>query len=419
MYNKTARRKFEKETRNCEQMKKWKIALVAFHIPDFTETFMERLILVFQKLGHEVVLFIPNRQKISGFDLCEVNMGLTTGFTGIRPVLKAAGTILKLFCFYPGRLLRFWRNEKRLGRKTTETLKNIYLNAHFLVSDIDHIHFFYLFNGIGKESVIPALGIKSSASVRGDDVLVYPETHPDCYKHLAPNLAAIHCISSYMEFMLSKFGMGQKKTFISGGSIGGRNLQKPEPKEESRNPVVLLTVARLTKQKGLETSIRAVARLIDQNPETRLVYHIIGEGELRKPLSELIQTLEMETHIFLEGKKSHEEVLKQMQEVTVYVQPSRWEGLCNATLEAMVSGRPVIVSNIRPFSEYIQEGINGYFFEEGDADSLAGKIQQVLRMSSEQRRATGKKAFDTIEQKFSLAQHIKCMEEMIIFLQKN
>ena len=58
--------------------------------------------------------------------------------------------------------------------------------------------------------------------------------------------------------------------------------------------------------------------------------------------------------------------------------PSTWDVFNFTAIEAMASGRPTIVSNGAGASELIEDGVNGYLFQAGDADALAAALERVL-----------------------------------------
>ena len=70
-------------------------------------------------------------------------------------------------------------------------------------------------------------------------------------------------------------------------------------------------------------------------------------------------------------------------------------------IEAMAWGKPVVTTNIGWIPELITDGINGFLVKPGDTDGLADKIEMVLA-NRELAQAVGKKARETVEEKFSV-----------------
>ncbi|MBV8479330.1 MAG: glycosyltransferase family 4 protein [Actinobacteria bacterium] len=133
---------------------------------------------------------------------------------------------------------------------------------------------------------------------------------------------------------------------------------------------VILSVSRLTQQKGIDIAIRALASL---PKDTMLV--VLGEGPKRDALQSLARDLGVESRVFLLGRVP--DVAAWMQRASVYVQPSRWEGFGLAVLEAMVCGLPVVATNVSSLPELVVDGETGLLVPPGDAAALSAAIERV------------------------------------------
>jgi glycosyltransferase involved in cell wall biosynthesis len=103
----------------------------------------------------------------------------------------------------------------------------------------------------------------------------------------------------------------------------------------------IVSVGRLTEQKGLHHLIRAYKKIIVAEPNTVLV--ILGEGELKDELQQLIDDFQLQKviRIFNYEKNPFSIVDK----CTVFAFPSLWEGIANSLLEAIAIGRPVVTTD--------------------------------------------------------------------------
>lgn len=140
------------------------------------------------------------------------------------------------------------------------------------------------------------------------------------------------------------------------------------------HPPVFLAVGRLTEQKDFPTLIKAFAQLRKQK-NARLL--ILGEGEQRQELSDLIASLGMTEAVRLDGFASNPYAY--MSRATAFVLSSRWEGLPTVLIEAMACGCPVISTDCPSGPrEILDSGRYGTLVPVGDEYALAQAMLQVL-----------------------------------------
>ena len=134
---------------------------------------------------------------------------------------------------------------------------------------------------------------------------------------------------------------------------------------------VLLAVARLTDQKGIDVAIRALAEL---PADTVLV--VLGEGPERPALLQLARELEVEPRVFLLGRVP--DVAAWLGRATMLVHPARWEGFGLGVLEAMLAGLPVVATNVSALPELVVDGETGVLVPPDDVDALVRAVEQAL-----------------------------------------
>jgi glycosyltransferase involved in cell wall biosynthesis len=134
---------------------------------------------------------------------------------------------------------------------------------------------------------------------------------------------------------------------------------------------ILVSTSRLARQKGVDVAVRALAEL---PPETVLV--VLGEGPERQSLVTLARALGVEARLFLPGRVP--DVAAWLRRASVYVQPARWEGFGLAVLEAMVSGLPVVATNVSSLPELVGDGDTGVLVPPDDPAALARGIVRAL-----------------------------------------
>lgn len=143
-----------------------------------------------------------------------------------------------------------------------------------------------------------------------------------------------------------------------------------------QGPPTLLVVGTLLAGKGQELVLRAMARLRPAYPD--LQCQIIGEGADQSRFAALAKQLGVEAHVHFLGRRSRAAVAQAMRDCTVFVLPSRFEGLGCVYLEAMACGKPVIGCYGQGIEEIIQDGINGALIPADGLDQLMEKLRSFL-----------------------------------------
>ena len=135
----------------------------------------------------------------------------------------------------------------------------------------------------------------------------------------------------------------------------------------------IVTVGRYTKQKNHGLLIRAFHRFRLSHPDYTL--HLYGDGELRESLQTLIDELQLQDAVFLEGFR--DDVHERIKNAKMFVLSSDYEGMSNALMEAMMMGLPCISTSCTGSDELIEDGKTGLLVPCGDADALAAAMGRV------------------------------------------
>ena len=136
----------------------------------------------------------------------------------------------------------------------------------------------------------------------------------------------------------------------------------------------LLTVARLTEQKGHRFLIEALPGLLTEWPSLTCLF--VGEGECREPLRNLARERGVEHACRFAGARHN--VTDWYAAADVVVLPSLSEGLPFVVLEAMAMSRPVVASMVNGVPEIIQNGRNGLLVPPRDTHALETAIRRLL-----------------------------------------
>ena len=138
-----------------------------------------------------------------------------------------------------------------------------------------------------------------------------------------------------------------KSSTLTLTSAKRRELNIPE------NATVLISVGELNKNKNHRVAIEALAQLKNDN----LYYVICGSGVLQEPLQSLAEKLQIQENVLFLGQRN--DIAKLLHMSDIFVFPSLREGLPVSLMEAMASGLPCIVSNIRGNTDLIKHEKGG------------------------------------------------------------
>jgi len=167
---------------------------------------------------------------------------------------------------------------------------------------------------------------------------------------------------------------------------------------------VLLSVGNLISSKGHELVVRALAALKPEFP--RLTWQVIGDGPELNRLRQLAQQLGVLASVRFLGRRSRRAVAEACDRSTVFVLPSRSEGLGCVYLEAMASGKPSIGCCGQGIEEVIRHGENGILIPPDSLSELIEGLRSLLR-DSDLRARMGVAARQTILSGFTLQHQAK------------
>jgi PEP-CTERM/exosortase A-associated glycosyltransferase len=132
---------------------------------------------------------------------------------------------------------------------------------------------------------------------------------------------------------------------------------------------------------GLDILLRALPRMLQANPATRLL--LVGGGPQDAQLKALAAELGVTQQVIFTGRVPHSEVQRYYNLVDVLAYPRLKMRLTDLVtplkpLEAMAQGRLLIASDVGGHRELIEDGKTGMLFEAGNPDALADKALALL-----------------------------------------
>jgi glycosyltransferase involved in cell wall biosynthesis len=146
------------------------------------------------------------------------------------------------------------------------------------------------------------------------------------------------------------------------------------------NGPIVLTVCRISPQKGLQYLVEAASAVVKKFPRVKFVIRAYSsEAKYRANLLHLIDGHNLQKYFeIIEEFSSYEEIPRYMAAADVFVLPSISEGLPVVILEAMACGVPVIGSRVGGIPDVVADNINGLLVRPRDVQGFASALITVL-----------------------------------------
>lgn len=144
-----------------------------------------------------------------------------------------------------------------------------------------------------------------------------------------------------------------------------------------KNPheIWLGTVATLIPLKGIQYLIQALPAIRHEFPEVKL--EIIGDGPYKSALMGLVQKKNLQKFVKFSGFQ--EDVIKNLKELDLYIQPSLSESFGQSIVQAMSVGLPVVATRSGGIPELVTEGKSGLLVKPASPSELVSAILKLLR----------------------------------------
>lgn len=175
------------------------------------------------------------------------------------------------------------------------------------------------------------------------------------------------------------FGCEEKIVFISNPVIDDTVLQKSNEFFDDKfflENKVILGIGRYTRQKDFSTLIKAFHIVQTQLNDVKLV--ILGEGEQRDELQNLIDSFNITDKVFLYGFVDNP--YKYIKHSSVFVLSSLWEDPGHVLMESAYLKVPIIATNCpNDVDIFLSNGRAGYLCKIGDEEDMAKKIEEAIK----------------------------------------
>lgn len=364
--------------------------------PSVSETFILNQITGLIDRGHEVDIYADKlgdttkiHQEVKNYQLLARTYFSTMSSNRIKRIGKGIQLLLPNFAKNPNVLMRslnIFKYNYFNYREQASLLRLLYSAIPFLdkqAYDIIHCHFGpYALKAVLLRD-IGAIQGKILTTFHGFDVSTYVrERGNKIYQDLFDKGDLYTVNTSFTGNCAVKLGCPKDKIIKL---PVGLNVSLYSFYPKRLNPgesVKIITVARLVEKKGIEYSIRAVAKVL--RTKSNIEYRIVGEGELRESLTNLIAELGVSDRIKLLGWQTQDELrllyaeshISILSSVTTSDGDQEGQGL--VLQEAQAMGLPVLSTLHNGIPDGVLDGKSGFLVPEKDVDALAERLSYLV-----------------------------------------
>ena len=275
---------------------------------------------------------------------------------------------------------------------------------HIIFSTANHLNIYLaVFRQVFSKKIIFIARESSVVSINSRRAK-FPVLYNWLIKTFYRRIDFIICQSRFMQQDLIDIYIIQKKKTTVINNAAEENILPPAQIQKNK----FITVARLSEEKGIDRLIRSVANLT-----IPFTYYIIGDGDKKGMLQNLINKLHLQDKVFVMEEKN--DPFAGMEDAGFFLMGSHYEGFPNTLLEAGAWGIPVIAFNAPGgISEIIADGENGLLVKNDDEKAFAAAIENAMSINFNRQQIQ-----NNTQKFFSLNLAIKKTEAVFLELHQN
>jgi len=293
-----------------------------------------------------------------------------------------------------------------------DAFRRFYLDADVVALKPDAVHFEFGSLAVDRMYLKRLLGCKVIASFRGYDLNLSGREHPNHFREVWEQTDALHLLGEGLWQTAQQRGCPPTKQHILIPPAIDAKFFDPGERAHSEaspdGPLRILSVGRLTWEKGYEYAVEAIRLLANQGVRSEL--RIIGEGVMLEALAFTRRQSGVGESVQFLGGQSRAKVREEMLAADVFLQASVSEGFGNAVIEAQAMGLPVVCSDAGGLPENVCDGETGFVAPRRNPPALAEKLA-VLARDPALRHRMGQAGRKRVLARFQLTDQIQAFDQ--------
>ena len=389
------------------------IAYILKMYPRFSETFIVNEILELERQGVDVRIYSLRKPDDGRFHAklarVKANVVYTPEYPDKEPErVQAAEDAVRAAHLERYEAVRAYAESRGHAYAIKRFQQACIIAAHLLRHPVHamHAHFASSASRVSNY-VYQLIGLPYSITAHAKD-MYHQDVKPSSLRGKIRDARFVVTVSRFNQAHLHQL-MGEEKADIR-CLYNGIDLERfrPDP-AVNRQPNLILGVGRLVEKKGFHTLVRACALLRQWSVDFRC--QIIGSGEMRETLKDLITELRLDEQVSLVGPRPQDEVLAAYHGASVFALPcvigkdGNRDGLPTVLLEAMATGLPVVSTSVTGNPEIIDDGENGRIVPPHNATILAHALAELLQ-NPHRRAQMSIAARQKVERAFDVQQNV-------------
>ncbi|NPA54717.1 MAG: glycosyltransferase family 4 protein [Aquificae bacterium] len=301
-----------------------------------------------------------------------------------------------------------------------------YIKSMLKKEKIDILHSHFAFTGYDYLPLAKKLNVKHVVSFYGLDYEFLPYNWPEWekkYKKLFKEADLFICEGKHGAKILKGKGCPPEKVVVNklGVEVDKIPFYKREKKKYS---LKLVQVASFREKKGHIYTVQAFHKALENCPNMHLT--LVGEGELKEKIKNLVKKLKIEDKVTFLGKIDYENLYEFLKDFDVFIHPSCYTenrdcegGAPVVLLDAQATGLPVISTRHCDIPEEVIHGKTGLLSREKDIDELAKNIEFFYKMDKDMYAIFSETARKHIEREYDIKKNAKNLLSLYRDLLKN
>jgi colanic acid/amylovoran biosynthesis glycosyltransferase len=401
-----------------------RIAYLTTEYPKVSHTFIRREIVELERRGHQVLRLAIRSSRGAIADAADQEEAQRTivclDMSKIRLLVEMMAVAARNPVRWLKALAMTWRMSRASDRGLLRHLAYLWEASALLRicerERIGHVHVHFGTNVTAVARLMRCLSngnLTYSFTVHGPDEFDSPRAFSLGAK--VADATLVCAISDFCAAQIKRWSDPRdwNKVQVVRCTVGSEFFERARPIHAMSR--TLLSIGRLTPQKGQLLLIEAMRRLVGSGVDAHLV--LAGDGEMRVDIERAIAAAGLNNRVTITGWVDEATVREHLLAARALVQPSFAEGLPVVMMESLAMQRPVIATSIAGVPELIRASgheANGWIIPAGNVDELVEAMREALAATPDRLNRMGTAGAMRVRERHYTPTQVDRLEELLL-----